>query len=422
MAFSLKSNTFGNVLEERVNLLNRPQSSTSFKPSTRYTTTYVIKKGYFNLVRYLLSTGADPNFIDEKEHQLRTSLIYSTFIKDETWSISVAQNLLEFGASLKQSDAKGLTAFHYCCAFGRLKLLELFLKSLDFDLSKALDANGNSCLHYALRSHNKTVVSIIVAKLKKVHMVKVNTRNVYGMRPIDLEDEDELVLLKEANKPHLLFNGLDSLEECKLILSEYIVYLQEKQARRERLLAQQNEANSAADIKKKAKGGKRRKGAKKSVTSSNKTAGTPVRKRSASSRSKASSKASLNSLLLPESIKEESPRIQTNLFFTTELDDKALGLKPPKSKKTTTKQGPNLSSLVSLKIASWRTEDRPDSVVSMARSVSQFMKRDTSTEKTINASTRPQQQATFKSTFLNNRNVHPFLSSFSFSLSIKRNY
>jgi hypothetical protein len=370
MTFSLKANNFSNVLEDRAYLLNRPQSSTSsFKPSTRYTTTYVIKKGYFNLVRYLLSTGTDPNFVDEKEAFLRTSLIYSTFIKDETWSLSVAQNLLEFGANLRQTDAKRLTPFHYACAFGRVKLLELFLGSLDFDLSKSLDLNGNSCLHYALRSHNVVIVRLVVQKLKKCHMIKVNLRNVFGLKPIDIEDEEEIKISKETNKPHFLFDGENPLEECKQILNEYIIYLQEKQARRERLLAQQNEAANAAAEKKKSKV-KKRKGSKKqtSLKTSTTTTVKPPTARKRSTSSKAGSRASLNQSL-PESIKEEvTPRIETNLFFATELSD-SVKLKPPKQPVS------SRNALINLKIASWKTEDsnfyakidRPDSILSKSR-------------------------------------------------------
>jgi ankyrin repeat protein len=374
MAFSLKSNNFSNVLEDRANLLNRPHSSTSsFKPSTRYTTTYVIKKGFFNLVRYLLSTGTDPNFVDEKEPYLRTSLIYSTFIKDETWSLSVAQNLLEFGASLRQTDAKLLTPFHYCCAFGRVKLLELFLGSLDFDLSKSLDSNGNSCLHYALRSHNVNIVRLVVQKLKKCHMIKVNLKNCLGLKPMDIEDEEEIKISKEANKTYLLYDGDDTLEDCKKILNEYVVYLQEKQARREqaRLIAQQNEAIANAEKKKsktkKRKGSKKQNGSKTSKEAATKT--TPnktstARKRSTSS--KAGSRTSLNHSL-PDSIKEESPRIETNLFFATELEDHSVKHKPPKKS--------SRNALINLKIASWKTVDsnlcaqmdRTDSVLSVPR-------------------------------------------------------
>ena len=344
MTFSLKPNQFRDVLEERANLLNsRPNSSKQQAASatSRYTTTYVIKKGYFNLVRYLLSTGADPNFVDEKEPNSRTSLIYATFIKDETWSLSVAQNLLEFGANLKQTDAKHLNPIHYCCAFGRVKLLELFLKSLDFDLSKALDSNGNSCLHYALRSHNSRIVSLIVAKFKKGHMTRVAPRNVFGIKPLELEDEDELKQLKEANKPHLLFAGEDSLDDCKQILSDYVLYLKEKQARKEKLAAA-----AQSDEKKKTKSGKKRKNSKKpgktvaAATTSSATSGkSTARKRSVSS-NKGSLKGSRSDLneTLPESIKEETPRIQTNLFFATELDDKSFTRggkvspkKPPKT-------------------------------------------------------------------------------------------
>jgi hypothetical protein len=103
--------------------------------SSRYTITFVLQRGYFNLVRYLLLTGLDPNQTSPSSTSNSTStsttspystsltpLIYCTFIRDQVWAISVAQNLLQSGAKLKFSDNKGLTPLHYCSAFGKVSL------------------------------------------------------------------------------------------------------------------------------------------------------------------------------------------------------------------------------------------------------------------------------------------------------------
>lgn len=91
---------------------SRPRSVGQIK----YTLTYAIKKGYFNLVRTLLSSGADPNQIDPEDRQnlRKNPLIYSTYIRDETWASSVARILLEYGADLSQTDSRRLNPIHYC--------------------------------------------------------------------------------------------------------------------------------------------------------------------------------------------------------------------------------------------------------------------------------------------------------------------
>ncbi len=157
--------------------LSEPSNQNFDKHSTqKYTITYVLRRGYFNLVRYMLTMGIDPNQVSVEKELIGstldnscTALILCTFIKDETWCLNVARNLLEHGAFLHRTDSRFLNAIHYCCAFGREKLLECYLgiflinlfrfdffqtltwlldfssslDSLDFDLSKAVDLNGN---------------------------------------------------------------------------------------------------------------------------------------------------------------------------------------------------------------------------------------------------------------------------------------
>lgn len=192
--------------------------STKSIAQQKYTTTYVIKRGYFNLVRCLLSLGIDPNQVEANEPLARTSLIYTTFIRDEKWSLSVARNLLECGADLKQTDSRFLTPIHYCCAFGKLALLRLFLDSLDFDLSKSIDLNGNTCMHYAIRSHNLKCVQMLLDKYKSGHMgSRANLMNIFGLRPSQVEMGGDV----DKNKKSIC-DGTDSIETCKEELLNFI--------------------------------------------------------------------------------------------------------------------------------------------------------------------------------------------------------
>lgn len=154
-----------------IDLRERKKKLNPKAPIERFNIAYVIKKGYFNLVRYLLNIGADPNVRDrDKNSSKRFGLIYCTFIEDEKWALNIAQNLLECGAYLRNKDEYGLTALHYCAAFGLSKLLKLFMESLDFDLTKELDNDGNNVLHYAVKSQNVSCINVLLEKCQQSHI------------------------------------------------------------------------------------------------------------------------------------------------------------------------------------------------------------------------------------------------------------
>ena len=177
----------------------------------RFTVSYALNKGFFNLVRYFLVLGLDPNLADK-----RSPLIYCTFVRDEAASISIAQNLLEYGANMHQADANGLNVLHYTCAFGLHKLLNILLKSLDFDFSKSVDSMGNSPMHYAVRSHNLKCVQLLLNKCRQYKISNIDSVvNRNGLKASDLED------LTERPKYQRIFSGTDSLKSCKQALIEF---------------------------------------------------------------------------------------------------------------------------------------------------------------------------------------------------------
>ena len=62
---------------------------------------FAIQHGYFRCIRYLLQLCYDPN---ERDSQLRTSLILCSYVENDRWSLSMAQNLLEKGAKIGLED------------------------------------------------------------------------------------------------------------------------------------------------------------------------------------------------------------------------------------------------------------------------------------------------------------------------------
>jgi ankyrin repeat protein len=66
-----------------------------------FNVSFAIQHGYFRCVRYLLELCYDPN---ERDNQLRTPLILCSYIGDNRWGLSLAQNLLEKGAKIALED------------------------------------------------------------------------------------------------------------------------------------------------------------------------------------------------------------------------------------------------------------------------------------------------------------------------------
>ncbi|CAF4192791.1 unnamed protein product [Rotaria magnacalcarata] len=62
---------------------------------------FAIQHGYFRCIRYLLQLCHDPN---ERDSQLRTPLILCSYVENDRWSLSIAQNLLEKGAKVALED------------------------------------------------------------------------------------------------------------------------------------------------------------------------------------------------------------------------------------------------------------------------------------------------------------------------------
>ena len=175
----------------------------------RFTIMYALKKGYLNLIRHLLCTGVNPNQTDSKDKHSRTPLIYCAYIKDTNWALSIAQNLLECGANIKQCDNRGLNVLHYCCTFNKYKLLELFLNSLDFDLLNEVDINGNTCLHYATAFRNLKCIRLVLSKCKQYNLTNIERENAFEFKPSDMLNLNHIHFSKEID------------EKCKLILVNY---------------------------------------------------------------------------------------------------------------------------------------------------------------------------------------------------------
>ncbi|CAF4758697.1 unnamed protein product [Rotaria socialis] len=125
---------------------------------------FAIQHGYFRCIRYLLQLCYDPN---ERDGQLRTPLILCSYVENDRWSLSIAQNLLEKGAKVALEDHARRNALHHACALQRMHLVQLYLSCLDFNI-EAKDCEGNTCLHYVAITGNCEIADLLMKTAEKM--------------------------------------------------------------------------------------------------------------------------------------------------------------------------------------------------------------------------------------------------------------
>lgn len=83
----------------------------------------------------------------------KTPLILCNYTEDK-WAVTLTRMLIENGADITKQDlTNGCQTFHYACSRLNGNLIEILLRNVDFDLSEAVDFNGNTPLVYFLISY-----------------------------------------------------------------------------------------------------------------------------------------------------------------------------------------------------------------------------------------------------------------------------
>ncbi|CAF0771472.1 unnamed protein product [Didymodactylos carnosus] len=158
-AFHHTTKTFRKLSDEKQSL----SSKTSIAIPKYFNITFAIQHGYFRCVRYLLELGYDPN---ERDNNLRTTLILCTYVENAKWRLSLAQNLLEKGARIALEDHARRNSLHHACALQRDELVELYLTCIDFNI-EAKDCEGCTCLHYAAITGNSYIAEMLIEAAEK---------------------------------------------------------------------------------------------------------------------------------------------------------------------------------------------------------------------------------------------------------------
>lgn len=156
-----------------------PNSKLDFVNAVSLSVCATLKKGHFNLIRFLLDLGADP---DEQDSSGKTALSLCAFVQEENWGVGLARTFIEKGARIGLRDGLGLSAVHYACIYGRVKLMTVFLNAIDFDLNQG-DRLRHTPLFYASRYGNIELIKLLVSCLKKFDLT-VDKPNKYGVTPL----------------------------------------------------------------------------------------------------------------------------------------------------------------------------------------------------------------------------------------------
>ncbi len=83
----------------------------------------------------------------------KTPLMLCSYIEPK-WSVTLTRLLIQAGADIYvKNSVNDCQALHYSCARLNSSLIDILLRNIYFDLSKAVDANGNTPLVYLIVSY-----------------------------------------------------------------------------------------------------------------------------------------------------------------------------------------------------------------------------------------------------------------------------
>jgi hypothetical protein len=117
-------------------------------------------------------------------------LITCSLINNENSAYNLCVSLIEKGYDVNFTDINGLCALNYAIIFERVKLVELFLKTFDFNLESLHDCYNNSLLHYVFATNNNDIICLFTNIYKKYYnwdsKLLSNIKNCDNLSVVDL--------------------------------------------------------------------------------------------------------------------------------------------------------------------------------------------------------------------------------------------
>lgn len=162
-----------------------------------------IEFGYLAEARLLIDQQFDADAILKEELNEQSGekslplLIMCTLISNEDTAFNFCDVLVEKGYKINLTDANGLCALNYAIIFEKLKLVELYLKTFNFNLTNFYDCYNNSLLHYVYAINNLNITELFINVYKKYYQWSFeflsNIKNCDDLSVLDLYNYSNLI-------------------------------------------------------------------------------------------------------------------------------------------------------------------------------------------------------------------------------------
>ena len=174
---------------------------------------------------------SNQNFLNGK-----TPLILCNYIH-EKWGVTLTRMLIDNGAEITKQDlTNGCQTFHYACFRLNANLIEILLRNVDFNLSEAVDYNGNTPLVYFLISYcyrhtrlsNEKRSRIVKALIEYLNHLKKSGLNVNTVNNLGYSISDFYFMITSSDLTNsdffkVLRNHMDSNKNREFIHQESIL-------------------------------------------------------------------------------------------------------------------------------------------------------------------------------------------------------
>ena len=120
--------------------------------------------------QYTIGTFNNDFFVQKDTNEGNLPLMtICVLINKESTAYNLCASLIEKGYKVNSMDNNGLCALNYAIIFEREMLVDLFLKTYDFNLDKLNDCYKNSLLHYVYAVNNKSIIFSVLTVYKKYY-------------------------------------------------------------------------------------------------------------------------------------------------------------------------------------------------------------------------------------------------------------